>query len=49
VSEDGQYDRSLQHVLTRLIKFVVADGNSTYFTFSMIYHNGMNIMKIALH
>jgi hypothetical protein len=37
----------MQHILTKLIKFVVADG-STYVSFNVMYHNGMNSTKTVL-
>jgi len=46
IPEDGQYDRNMWHVLMGLITFVVVDGN-VCFSFNMIYHNGMNFIKIV--
>lgn len=37
VPEDGQYDRNNQHVLTALIRFVVAEGN-TDVDFNILCH-----------
>jgi hypothetical protein len=34
--EDGQHDRNVQRTLTKLIKFVVAEG-STYVSFNTEY------------
>jgi hypothetical protein len=41
---DGHHGRNMQQVLTKLIKFVVVDGN-TYVSFSMVSHNGINFTK----
>ena len=42
-----QYDRYMQHVLTRLIKCVVVYSR-TRVSFSTRYHNGMNSTKYYL-
>jgi hypothetical protein len=42
--EDVQYDRYMQHVLTRLIKCVVVYSR-TYVSFNMGCRNGMNSTK----
>jgi hypothetical protein len=43
--KDGQYDRHMYNVLTKLIKFVVV-GISRYVSFNMIHRNGMNTTTI---
>jgi hypothetical protein len=45
MTDDGQYGRNKQHILTRLKKmFAVFDGN-TCVNFNIIYHNGKNFTK----
>ena len=45
MTEDGQYDRNIQHVLTRRMKFIVVDG-SAYASFNMTHHDGRNFTEI---
>jgi len=45
MTEDGKYDRNIQHVLTRRMEFIVADG-SAYVSFNMTYHKGIKFTKI---
>jgi len=44
--EDGQYDRNMWRVLMGLIKYVVVGGNVCV-NFHIIYHTGMNFIKIV--
>jgi len=46
--EDGHYDRNTQHMLTKLIKFLLLD-DSTYFSFNILHHNGMNCTTIVTY
>jgi hypothetical protein len=39
--EDDQYDRNMQHIITKLIKFGLGDGNACV-NFNMLYHNRIN-------
>jgi hypothetical protein len=45
--EDVQYDRCMQHTLTKLIKCVVVYSRPRV-SFGMRYHNGMNSTKYYL-
>jgi len=47
MSENIQYCRNMQHVLTRVIKSVLVD-DSVYIYFNMIRHNGMNSTKTII-
>ena len=35
IAEDGHYNRNIQHMLTKLIKFILLD-DSTYFSLNML-------------
>ena len=46
VPEDGQYDRNVEHVVTGIIKCVVADGIHLPIC-NVVYHSGINFTKFV--
>jgi len=45
--DDGSQDRNMWHLLMKLIKFVMVDINR-YVALDMLYHSGMNLIKITI-
>ena len=45
MTEDGQYDLTMQYVLTGRMKFIVVNGRA-YVSSNMTYHNGVKFTKI---